>query len=356
MNRFTNWIKIVSLAALVFALAGCSFRTIDPSEMTEAAPSETVHEPAASQQETDDGKTERDPSTVPPTEEAGSDTDTETETETDETTQEPFQTEPPPVTDPCPTETIETDDVSTETSGLQAKERLQAALDAAHTYLPAIDSAAWHHLEDAVAAAEDALAHGRSGSYEEVMAALESAMAEMDARFVVKNGVTYVDGILIINKTYGAPKSFAPGNDKTARAALDRLIEAATADGVTMEINNGYRSYSSQEKLYDYYVKRDGKAAADTYSARPGYSEHQSGLVYDMEAWDETSPQALWLDEHCWEYGFIIRYPKGKDDETGYSYEAWHLRYVGVDVSLRLRELGMTLEKYLGITSRYEEG
>lgn len=172
------------------------------------------------------------------------------------------------------------------------------------------------------------------------------------------DGITYINGILIANKTYGLPADYDPGLDPTASAALAQMQMAAAADGIELFTVSGYRSYSYQETLYNNYVARDGKAAADRYSARPGYSEHQTGLAFDLNSLEESfgeTREGIWLKEHCFEYGFIIRYPKEKEAETGYMYEPWHVRYLGKDVAKSVYESGLCLEEYLDITSVYAD-
>src|SRR5699024_623564 len=113
------------------------------------------------------------------------------------------------------------------------------------------------------------------------------------------------------------------------QAFLQLQADAAKA-GHSIPLVSGYRSYSYQAQLYDSYVARDGQAAADRYSARPGHSEHQSGLAMDVGAIDNNygqTPAGQWLNAHCAEYGFILRYPQGKESITGYMYEPWHIRY-----------------------------
>lgn len=178
------------------------------------------------------------------------------------------------------------------------------------------------------------------------------------ANVEVIDGVTYVQGIMIANKTYGLPKSYDPGVNSEAKAAFDRMQVAASAEMMSLSIVSGYRSYSTQETIYNRYVNRDGKEKADTYSARPGYSEHQTGLAFDINyAGDSfaSTPEAAWLAENCWKYGFIIRYPKDKSHITGYKYEPWHIRYLGEETAKKVYENGLTLEEYLGITSEYAE-
>ena len=173
------------------------------------------------------------------------------------------------------------------------------------------------------------------------------------------SGETYFDGTLIVNKTYGMDSSYNPGGlTSECASAFENLRRAAAEDGVTIYIESGFRSYEEQERLYEQYVNERGKEAADTFSARPGHSEHQTGLTIDCnnasDSFDGT-PEAEWLAEHAYEYGFIIRYPKGKESITGYKYEPWHIRYVGKSLAQELNESGQTLEEYFEITSEYAE-
>ncbi len=171
--------------------------------------------------------------------------------------------------------------------------------------------------------------------------------------------ITYIDGLLIANKTYALPSDYDPGVDPEAKAALDKMIAAAKLDGLRLWNQSGYRTYDYQKYLYDKYVAKDGKEKADTYSARPGHSEHQSGLAFDINQVTDSfagTPEAIWLAEHCHEFGFIIRYPKGKEHITGYKYEPWHIRYVGdPELAKAITDSGLCLEEYLGITSAYRD-
>ena len=170
--------------------------------------------------------------------------------------------------------------------------------------------------------------------------------------------LTYISGILIANKTYALPADYNPGVDGTAYAALMQMFEAAKAEGVGFWIASGFRSYDRQNRIYNNYVAQDGKAAADRYSARPGHSEHQTGLAFDLNYLTQAfgqSKEGIWLAENCHKYGFIIRYPEGKEHITGYMYEPWHVRYIGVDAATAVYESGLCLEEYLGITSVYAE-
>ncbi len=174
-----------------------------------------------------------------------------------------------------------------------------------------------------------------------------------------KDGVTYIDGILVLNKTYDAPENYGPGNlTEETQAAFDELCAAAAADGLNIYLASGYRSFYTQQELYNDYVYTYGQDIADTFSARPGHSEHQSGLAIDVNTIDDAfgaTPEAAWLAEHCHEYGFIIRYAEDKVDITGYKYEPWHIRYVGKEIAAEVSELGIALEEYLGIDSVYTE-
>lgn len=176
----------------------------------------------------------------------------------------------------------------------------------------------------------------------------------------VKNdsGATYIQGILIVNKTYGLPEDYNPGLDSEAESAFNTLSEAAANQGLDIYLSSGFRSYETQVRIYESYVDSYGKESADTFSARPGYSEHQTGLVIDVNTIDDSfagTPEAEWLAKHAHEYGFIIRYPKGKESITGYKYEPWHIRYLGVEKATEVYNSGLTLEEFLGIDSEYKD-
>lgn len=170
------------------------------------------------------------------------------------------------------------------------------------------------------------------------------------------SGITYVDGIMIANKTYTLPRDFAPGIQPDAYDAFLEMQSAAAEDGISLYIVSGYRSYSDQDAIYARYVSNDGRAAADTYSSRPGHSDHQTGYTFDLNSLEqsfENTAEGIWLAEHCAQYGFIIRYPKGKDAYTGYMFEPWHVRYIGKEKAEAITESGLSLEEYYGITSDY---
>ena len=169
-------------------------------------------------------------------------------------------------------------------------------------------------------------------------------------------GLTYINGVLIANKSYSLPADFAPGLDSTCYNQFCKLSSAAAQEGLNIYLSSGFRSYDYQAQIYNNYCARDGQAAADTYSARPGYSEHQTGLAIDVNQIDDSfigTPEAIWLENHCHEFGFILRYPQGKQDITGYQYESWHIRYVGTDLATQIHASGLTLEEYFGIDSYY---
>lgn len=171
-------------------------------------------------------------------------------------------------------------------------------------------------------------------------------------------GLTYIDGILVANKTYSVPKEYSPGLDPLAEERFNALRDSAAKDGLNLWICSGFRDYDLQNQLYEGYAAQDGYEKADTYSARPGHSEHQTGLAMDINMADSAfagTPEAIWLEEHCWEFGFIIRYPADKVDITGYKYEPWHLRYVGGELAKELTEKGICLEEYLKIDSKYAD-
>jgi D-alanyl-D-alanine carboxypeptidase len=143
-----------------------------------------------------------------------------------------------------------------------------------------------------------------------------------------------------------------------AARALERMFEAAKHDGIYLAGVSGYRSYETQASLFNYYVKTQGAEVARKYSAEPGHSEHQTGLAMDVsgstgkcaaEDCFADTPEAKWLEQHAPAFGFIIRYPKGKEQITGYNYEPWHLRYVGTAIATAMAAKGITLEEYYGL-------
>lgn len=142
--------------------------------------------------------------------------------------------------------------------------------------------------------------------------------------------------------------------------ALEKMVDDANTQGVHFNLQSGYRSYQFQVKLYNTYVREQSKSVADSQSARPGYSEHQTGLAVDLGGTSKPSCnvedcfaktiEGKWLAANAYSYGFIIRYPSGKEDITGYVYEPWHIRYVGTALSEQMHEHGIeTLEQFFDL-------
>jgi len=160
------------------------------------------------------------------------------------------------------------------------------------------------------------------------------------------------DEIVVANKHYPMSKDYNPGENPTAKAELLKLIAAMQQAGFPISDHySGFRSYETQTQLYQSYVNKDGKAEADRYSARPGYSEHQTGLAFDLIETNgdlvTEEKAAQWLLDHAADYGFVVRYLKGKEKETGYMAEEWHLRYVGKEAK-EIAASGLSLEEYYG--------
>lgn len=182
----------------------------------------------------------------------------------------------------------------------------------------------------------------------------------------------------VVNKTRPLPSGYVPadlvvpdvrlrlssGNEQmqasgTIVPSLKEMFSAAGKEGVSLVFGSGYRSEALQRQFYNSYVAQDGQAAADRYSARPGTSEHQTGLTFDatspsgachLETCFENTPEGKWLRENSHKYGFIIRYPEDKEHITGYSYEPWHMRYVGPELATEMKSTGIkTLEEFFDL-------
>ncbi|MFS9037319.1 LD-carboxypeptidase LdcB/DacB [Streptococcus timonensis] len=192
---------------------------------------------------------------------------------------------------------------------------------------------------------------------EEGTAGSESQEASQKKAEVVNKGDHYsiqgkYDEIVVANKHYPMSKDYNPRENPTAKAELLKLIAAMQQAGFPISDNySGFRSYETQTQLYQNYVDKDGKAEADRYSARPGYSEHQTGLAFDLIGTNgdlvTEEKAAQWLLDHAADYGFVVRYLKGKEKETGYMAEEWHLRYVGKEAK-DIAASGLSLEEYYG--------
>lgn len=151
-----------------------------------------------------------------------------------------------------------------------------------------------------------------------------------------------------------SPRSNFPYVRKVAHDALKAMFEAALVDGVELWFHSGYRSYQAQKQLYENYVVRYGQQQADIFSAKPGHSEHQTGLAIDITSPNSSGPfdvsfgdsvEGKWVAQHASEFGFIVRYPRDKTEITGYMYEPWHLRYVGVRLATELYKSGKVMEE-----------
>src|SRR5699024_9878 len=180
--------------------------------------------------------------------------------------------------------------------------------------------------------------------------------------------------LALVNKDNALPEGFEPINlvvpdvrfpfedflpkkqmRQVAATAMEDMFAAADNAGLELYAQSGYRSYDRQDAIFAANVQEHGEKAANNCSARPGESEHQTGLTMDVTSPDidfkltvefGKTDEGQWLKEHAAEYGFIIRYPKGKEDITQYQYEPWHLRYVGEKAATDIMEQGITLEEY----------
>lgn len=171
------------------------------------------------------------------------------------------------------------------------------------------------------------------------------------------DSVTYVEGLLFVNKKIGLPSSYNPGEDPVAGAQIRQLIKDMQEAGLNVRDSySGFRSFSQQKRIFENYVKKDGVEKAETYSARPGFSEHQTGLTFDLFTKDNRFlgnggrdvDEVAWLATHAASYGFIVRYPAGKTAITGYRPEPWHLRYVG-ERAHEIQASGLTLEEFFNM-------
>lgn len=173
---------------------------------------------------------------------------------------------------------------------------------------------------------------------------------------VTIDGVTYIDDIIIVNKTYNLPRDYGNGLTDETVSAFNEMTSAAAKDGISLWIKSGFRSYDTQDFTYHFFVNDRGVELADLASARPGHSEHQTGLAIDVNSTSDLfagTPEAIWLEKNCFKFGFIIRYPKDKTAVTGYKYEPWHIRYIGKSKAEEITRSGLTLEEYYGLTSVY---
>ncbi len=175
------------------------------------------------------------------------------------------------------------------------------------------------------------------------------------------------DTTILVNKYRKLPSNFVPKNlvvinaqytdielliALVANEAFERMANESKKHNLEIKVASAYRSYERQSILYNNYVKRDGIKKADTYSARPGHSEHQTGLAIDITGGDyhftdfHLSKEFIWVKDNMHKYGFILRFPKNKEDITGYQYESWHIRYVGIDIATYIYENNITYDEY----------
>lgn len=173
--------------------------------------------------------------------------------------------------------------------------------------------------------------------------------------------------LVLVNKEYKLPENYVPSKlglisnefanenkylREEARIAFETLSKEAKNLGYRVVAVSTYRDYEYQDKLYNMYVQEKGIDYADKCSARPGHSEHQTGLAVDVEGSNrdydefENSKEFVWMKENAYKYGFILRFPKGKEKITGFKYEPWHYRYVGLDVAKTIHDEKLTLEEY----------
>ncbi len=161
-----------------------------------------------------------------------------------------------------------------------------------------------------------------------------------------------LNNIIIANKKVPLPKAYSPGRDSKADLMMSNMKKEAARQGYELTEVSVFRNYSEQQKLYNSSLANNLENNTEKYVAPAGHSEHQTGLAYDLT--DGTSNFAksaafYWLLDNCAEYGFILRYPEGKESITGYAFEPWHFRYVGVVAARQIMENQLTLEEYLGI-------
>ena len=191
---------------------------------------------------------------------------------------------------------------------------------------------------------------------------IRSVNSNIDYKFYtnMKSTKTSEGYLMLVNKFYTVGSGYVPklksvtgggSMEPTAAANFEKMVQAAKKDGIGLWNVSGYRSYSTQKSLYNNYKARDGQTLADTYSARPGSSEHQTGLATDIntassKAHFENTKEYAWLIKNCYKYGFILRYPQGKTYITGYKFEPWHYRYVGVEAATYIHNNNITFEEY----------
>ncbi len=174
--------------------------------------------------------------------------------------------------------------------------------------------------------------------------------------FTLVNKYNYLDYNYEPTDLVKVDNAYTDNNTSVVSVAYDNfinLVNAAKSNNLTIRATTGYRSYNLQKALYDKYVSTDGIELADTYSARPGFSEHQLGYSIDLTNGEsvpfeefQNTKEYSWLKDNAYKYGFILRYPKDKEYITGYIFEPWHIRYVGYDIAKYIYENNITYEEY----------
>lgn len=216
-----------------------------------------------------------------------------------------------------------------------------------------------------VKAEEYKKANEKLKEFEEFSLSVEIASKERskleNRQRLIEEGVdkeTIIDGVLIVNKDYPLPSTYNYGEDTEASQAFEAMKNSAASEGVYFSKLSSFRSYSEQEGLFNKYCNLYGEAYAETISARAGFSEHQSGLAFDIRADNdvytlmqefEYTPEGIWLKENSYKYGFILRFPKGKEHITEYIFEPWHFRYVGKEIAINFKDNNLSLEEFLGV-------
>ena len=173
--------------------------------------------------------------------------------------------------------------------------------------------------------------------------------------YILSNKYFYMDSDYVPDDLEQINSLYSNGNRllvHEARIQFEQMAKDAKNQGYTIRAMSGYRSYQYQENLYNRYVTEYGVTSADTYYARQGFSEHQTGLVVDIDnnssiytSFGDTK-EFQWMMDNAYKYGFILRYPKGKETITGYTYEAWHYRYVGKEIAGQMRKENLTFDEY----------
>lgn len=197
--------------------------------------------------------------------------------------------------------------------------------------------------------------------------AMVNVGANKDHYTDVKKTDTSKDELILVNKYNQLPKDYAPedltdisvqycyGDNEISNEVYQKYISmynAAKEEDLYLIITSAFRDYEFQDQLWNQYAKSQGEEWADSVAARAGHSEHQTGLTLDIVTYNsnmndfENTDEFKWLQKHAHEYGFIMRYPKDKEDITGYDYESWHYRYVGVETATKIHELGITYDEY----------